>query len=70
VARPSNKPPFLSPATGREIKDWLWFNKYNATRYTCVAEGLWRFFNLLDDVVYEAVYDGDKVAAMIPVREV
>ena len=64
--RRSNKPPFLSPATGRAIKDWIWYNKYTDTRDTRIVKGLNRYFNLLDDVVYVVSFDGRNITSIDP----
>lgn len=65
--RRSNKPPFLSPTTGRAIKDWIWYNRYNDTRYTRIVKGLERYFNLIDDVMYQVSFDGKDITSIDPV---
>lgn len=62
----NNKPPFFSPTTGRAIKDWIWYNRYNDTRYTHIVKGLERYFNLIDDVMYRVSFDGRNITSIDP----
>ena len=44
--------------SGREIKDWIWFHSHNGTRYTQLAKGAGKYFNLLDNEQYRVCFDG------------
>ena len=53
--------PYLKSATGLEIKDWVWYNANNDTKYTKTARKLMSCFNLSDDKCYMMVHCVDKV---------
>ena len=55
-----NDNPYLKSATGLEIKDWIWYNAHNKTKYTKVAEKLMNCFNLSDEKYYMMVHCVDK----------
>ena len=69
MRRNSNKPPLSSPSSGQAIKDWIWFNRYNNTKYTNIVRGLERYFNLLDDVMYNVSFDGHNITSIDSVQE-
>lgn len=47
--------PYLKSATGLEIKDWIWHNAHNDTKYTKVAKTLLNKFNIEDTKFYMVV---------------
>ena len=52
--------PYLKSATGREIKDWIWYNTHYDTKYTKVASKLMNGFNIFDEKYYMMVHCFDK----------
>lgn len=52
--------PYLKSASGLEIKDWVWYNSMNTTKYTKVARALKSVFNLDDNKNYMIVHCIDK----------
>ncbi|MBP5423904.1 MAG: hypothetical protein J6Y78_15840 [Paludibacteraceae bacterium] len=47
------KSPFDIVASGLELKDWVWYNQNNNTKFTKLASGMNKIFNLSDDKLYK-----------------
>ena len=45
--------PFNIVATGLELKDWVWYNQHNDTKFTRLAIRMNKIFNLMDDKLYK-----------------
>ena len=60
------KSPFNVVASGLELKDWVWYNQHNETKFTKVASGMNKIFNLTDDKMYKLLNDdgGVKIVAV------
>lgn len=59
IILPSNK-----IFTGLELKDWVWYNTINKTKYTPAAKQLKNCFNLDNDKHYKLTYDGNFVSVV------
>ena len=44
--------PFEKALTGQEIKDWIWHNIHNKTKFSSLAKTMKAFFNLDDNKIY------------------
>mgnify|MGYP007038181490 CR=1 FL=1 len=44
--------PYNKKLTGLEVKDWVWYNSHNQTRYSNIAKALMSCFNLDNNKLY------------------
>ena len=47
-----NSDPFNTPLDGSFIKEWVWYHMNHLTKYSKIASGLKKVFNLDDNKVY------------------
>lgn len=60
------KSPFNIVVTGLELKDWVWHNQNNSTKFTKMASAMNKIYNLADDKLYRLEEDdgGVKIVAV------
>ena len=50
--------PFNVLLSGLEIKDWVWYNATNKTKYTALAKTMKAYFNIDNEKKYILTLDG------------
>lgn len=55
--------PFEHALSGRDLKDWIWYNIHTSTIFTSMARAMKKYFNLDDEKLYMLKFrDGIPVA--------
>ena len=59
--------PFERSLSGLEVKDWIWCQIHNKTKYAALARSMGSFFNLDNEKFYILkLCNGDPIASEVP----